>query len=80
MLSIMAPLPAAEERPRFRVLSDPEADDEDVEAVLWWSVEADWPPEAVAGLAAPPAALVPAAAEAEAAGEADEDAFALCWA
>ena len=30
----MAPLPEAEERPRFRVLSDPEADDEDVEAVL----------------------------------------------
>ena len=76
----MAPLPAAEERPRFRVLSDPEADDEDVEAVLWWSVEADWPPEAAAaGLAAPPAALVPAA-EAEVAAEADEDAFALCWA
>lgn len=84
MLSIMAPLPEAEERPRFRVLSDPEADDEDVEAVLWWSVEADWPPEAAAaGLAAPPAALVPAAvsaAEAEVAAEADEDAFALCWA
>ena len=83
MLSIMAPLPEAEERPRFRVLSDPEADDEDVEAVLWWSVEADWPPEAAAGLVAPPvAALVPAvaAAEAEAAGEAVEDAFALCWA
>jgi hypothetical protein len=77
MLSIMAPLPAAEERPRFRVLSDPEADDEDVEAVLWWSVEADWPPEAAVGLVAPAAALV-AAAEAEA--EADEDAFALCWA
>ena len=80
MLSIMAPLPAAEERPRFRVLSDPEADDEDVEAVLWWSVEADWLPEAAGGLAALPAALVPAAAEAEAAAEADEDAFALCWA
>ena len=78
MLSIMAPLPEAEERPRFRVLSDPEADDEDVEAVLWWSVEADWPPEAAAGLVVPPAALVPAAAEAAA--EADEDAFALCWA
>ena len=81
MLSIMAPLPAAEERPRFRVLSDPEADDEDVEAVLWWSVEADWPPEAAVGLAAPPAVLVPAAvADAEVAAEADEDAFALCWA
>ena len=41
-------------------------------------MEADWPPEAVAGLAAPPAALVPAAAEAEVAAEADGDAFALC--
>ena len=44
-------------------------------------MEADWPPEAATGLVAPPAAaLVPAVAvaEAEAAGEAVEDAFALC--
>ncbi len=42
-------------------------------------MEADWPPEAAAGLAAPGAvALVLVAAEAEAAAEADEDAFALC--
>ena len=84
MLSIMAPLPAPEDRPRFRVFSvddpeDPEDEDEDedVEAE-WWSVEAAWLPEAVEAALAFLAAL--AAAEVGAVGVADDDAFALCWA
>ena len=82
MLSIMAPLPAPEDRPRFRVFSvdDPDVEDdedEDVEAE-WWSVEAAWLPEAVEAALAFLAAL--AAAEVGAVGVADDDAFALCWA
>ena len=87
MLSIMAPLPAAEDRPRFRVFSEPvdededdedveDDDDEDVEAE-WWSVEAAFLlPEAALAVFASAAP----AAEVGAVGHVADDAFALCWA